>query len=198
MKTFNWQNYIQNYPDLKAAGITTRRQAIKHWVMHGQKENRTDKLNKVINLTKNKVLIIYVYYERKNEQKNQTNLAFFIKHGLNKANWSNIDITTLFVINGHQCEVLIPNEPDIFILKEDNCSDWEGWYNGIKYIENKYNTFIYNIFTHICLINCSAFGPYIKPNTFLHWLDPFFNKLNETGSVACSPCINLMPETEIH
>ena len=79
--------------------------------------------------------IIYVYYERINEQKNQTNLSFFLKYGLNENLWSKLNIETLIVVNGHQCEVVIPTKPNIFVLKEDNCSDWEGWYNGIKYLE---------------------------------------------------------------
>ena len=90
-------------------------------------------------IKKSKIGIIYVYYERINEQKNQTNLSYFIKYGLNEKLWCKLTIETLFVINGHQCEVVIPTKPNIFVLKEDNSSDWEGWYNGIRYLENKYN-----------------------------------------------------------
>ena len=36
-------------------------------------------VNPDVDFTKAKIGIIYVYYERKNEQKNQTNLSFFIK-----------------------------------------------------------------------------------------------------------------------
>jgi hypothetical protein len=118
-----------------------------------------------------KVCIIYVYYERKNEQKNQTNLSFFIKYGLDKSRWRNMDITTLLIINGKQCEVLIPERKDIFVLKEDNCSDWEGWNNGIKYFENKYKKPIYESFSHLCLINASSFGPVYEDGTDRHWLD---------------------------
>jgi len=143
-----------------------------------------------------KVCIIYVYYERKNEQKNQTNLSFFIKYGLDKSRWRDIDITTLFIINGHQCEVLIPQIEDIFVLKEDNCSDWEGWYNGIKYFENKYKKPIYESFSHLCLINASSFGPVYEDSKDRHWLDPFFNKMSIGNSIACSPCINYLQNTD--
>ena len=144
-----------------------------------------------------KICIIYVYYERKNEQKNQTNLSFFIKYGLDKSRWSDMDITTLFVINGKQCEVLIPEREDLFILKEDNCSDWEGWFNGIKYFENKYKEPIYESFTHLCLINASSFGPVYEDGMDRHWFDPFLNKMAETKSVACSPCLNLLPKEDL-
>ena len=98
-------------------------------------ENKEKIIETLPDIRNARIGIIYVYYERKNEQKNQTNLSFFIKYGLDNNMWCKMNISTLFVINGHQCEVLIPTKPDIYVLKEDNCSDWEGWYNGIKYFE---------------------------------------------------------------
>ena len=68
-----------------------------------------------------KIGIIYVYYERQNEQKNQTNLSFFLKYGLANDKWMNLNIESLFVINGHQCEVVFPKKPNIHVLKEYNC-----------------------------------------------------------------------------
>ena len=143
-----------------------------------------------------KICIIYVYYERKNQQKNQTNLSFFIKYGLDKSRWRDMDITTLLVINGHQCEVLIPKRNDLFVLKQDNCSDWEGWYDGIKYLENKYNKPIYQQFSHLCLINASSFGPVYEDASNKHWLDPFFDKMKEENSVICCPCSNMLPDSD--
>ena len=144
-----------------------------------------------------KVCIIYVYYERKNEQKNQTNLAFFIKYGLDKSRWRDMNITTLFVINGHQCEVLIPERDDIFVHKQDNCSDWEGWYNGFKYFEKKNEKPIYESFSYLCLINASSFGPVYEDSIDTHWLDPFLNKMKQEKSIICSPCANLLPDSDL-
>jgi hypothetical protein len=107
-----------------------------------------------------------------------------------------MNITTLIVINGHQCEVLIPEVYDIHILKEDNCSDWEGWANGIKYFEQISKKPIYKQFTHLCLINASAIGPIYEDGIDRHWLDPFLDKMKVTNSVACSPCINVMPNSD--
>ncbi len=42
----------------------------------------TIKSNTDVDFTKAKIGIIYVYYERKNEQKNQTNLSFYYKKAL--------------------------------------------------------------------------------------------------------------------
>ena len=159
--------------------------------------------NKLVDITKAKIGIIYVYYERINEQKNQTNLSFFIKYGLDKKIWSNLNITTLFVINGHMCDVLIPNNPNIHVLKEDNCSDWEGWYNGIKYFESIKKQKIWEIFDYLCLINASAMGPIYESNTndnmknnnSNHWLIPFYNKMVKDNAVICSPCISFLSST---
>ena len=148
--------------------------------------------NKLVDITKAKIGIIYVYYERKNEQKNQTNLSFFIKYGLDEKLWSNLNITTLFVINGHQCEVLIPSKPNIHVLKEDNCSDWEGWYNGIKYFEGAEKKNIWEIFDYLCLINASAIGPIYESNINHHWLMPFYNKMVKDNAVICSPCVSFL------
>ena len=155
------------------------------------KTNITPK-NKLVDITKAKIGIIYVYYERKNEQKNQTNLSFFIKYGLDEKLWSNLNITTLFVINGHRCEVLIPSKPNIHVLKEDNCSDWEGWYNGIKYFEGMEKKNIWEIFDYLCLINASAIGPIYESNRNDHWLIPFYNKMVKDNAVICSPCMSFL------
>lgn len=137
-----------------------------------------------------KIGIIYVYYERVNEQKNQTNLSFFLKYGLNEKLWINLNIETLIVVNGHQCEVIIPTKPNIHVLKEDNCSDFEGWYNGIKYFENKFSIPIWEKFDYLCLINAGALGPIYENNINDHWLLPFYNKMVKDNAVICSPSMS--------
>jgi hypothetical protein len=187
---FNSKEYLINYPELLRSGIDTHEKALDHYYNYGIQEGKTDHCSRL------KICIIYCYYERKNEQKNQTNLSFFIKYGLDKSRWKDMDITVLFVINGHQCEVLIPVQENIHILKEDNCSDWEGWYNGMKYMENKIGLPLYKNFSHLCLINCSAVGPIYENGIHTHWLDPFLNKLEQEQAVICSPCINFIKECD--
>ena len=153
-------------------------------------------MNTLPNIRGARIGIIYVYYERKNEQKNQTNLSFFIKYGLNDKLWAKLNISTLFVVNGHQCEVLIPTtKPNVYLLKEDNCSDWEGWYNGIKYFENTKGRKIWEQFDYLCLINAGAIGPIYEPNIKDHWLIPFYEKMVKDGAVVCSPCMSFLPNT---
>ena len=206
---FDWETYINNYEDLERAGINTKEKAWNHWITNGKRENRiyNTKIPKAVLAVSDpdnsqfiyiktaKIGIIYVYYERVNEQKNQTNLSFFIKYGLDEKLWSNLNISTLFVINGHQCEVLIPSKPNVYVLKEDNCSDWEGWYNGIKYFENSKGKKIWEIFDYLCLINAGAIGPIYESNIHDHWLIPFYNKMVKDNAVVCSPCMSFLPNT---
>lgn len=180
---FNPDIYRNNNSDLEDFNSIELQ---KHYIEYGIDEKR------VVNYIIPKICIIYVYYERKNEQKNQTNLAFFIKYGLDKNRWKNMDITTLIIINGKQCEVMIPEREDIIIIKQNNCSDWEGWYDGIKYMEEKHNKPIYKLFNHLCLINCGSSGPIYEEGIDRHWLDPFLEKMKKENSVICSPCCNIL------
>ncbi|MFA5166931.1 MAG: hypothetical protein WC530_00210 [Candidatus Omnitrophota bacterium] len=38
---FDWQTYVNNYEDLRAAGIDTKEKAIEHWLKQGKREGRT-------------------------------------------------------------------------------------------------------------------------------------------------------------
>jgi hypothetical protein len=128
-------------------------------------------VNRLIPTTYNKTCIIYLYNERINDTQNQTNLAFFIKYGLDPSRWCNANITILVVINGRQCEVLLPSTDNIHVLYQDTHSNDEGWQAGIKYFENKYTDNIHSIFSHLCLLNSSNFGPVYEDNTNSHWVD---------------------------
>jgi hypothetical protein len=44
--SFNWKQYLTNYPDLQVAGINTSKSAYRHYMTHGISEGRTD--NKII------------------------------------------------------------------------------------------------------------------------------------------------------
>lgn len=143
-------------------------------------------------LDDSKILLIYVYYEKKNQTKNQTNLAFFLKYGLDKRNWKNLDITCVLIVNGDNSEVMIPNLENLHVVynNSNNYSDYEGWYDGISYIKNKNNAPIHLIYDYMALINASSSGPFMDENSNSHWLYPFYDKIVSSNSVACSPYIN--------
>lgn len=50
METFNWNQYLLNYEDLRKAGIKSRQMAVKHFVLFGRAEGRTDKSNRKYNV----------------------------------------------------------------------------------------------------------------------------------------------------
>ena len=156
------------------------------------------KRSRIIEKVKEKICIIYVYYERKNEQKNQTNLAFFIKYGLDKSRWKDMDITTLLIINGSQCEVMIPERDDIIVWKRDHNGEYDiGSYRlGIEYLEQKYNKLFYKIFNYLFIMNAGISGPIYNEDKMKHWLDPFLNKMKTENSVICSPVINFLKHTD--
>ena len=150
------------------------------------------------NYSTKSVLLIYTYYSRPNEQKNETNLSFFLKYGLDTNRWrKNVKITTLIVLNKSISEVLIPRREDIHVLKADTDSDWGGWKKGIEYIQNIFKKPIYDVFDYLSLVNASAFGPVYENTGNCHWLDPFFNKLEEENSVICCPCSNILPQSDL-
>ena len=155
---------------------------VTHYINNGKQEGR------ICSISLQKICIIYIYYEIKNKQQNQNNLAFFIKYGLDKSRWRDMNITTLFIIKGQQCEVVLPNMDNVHILYNTNKHDDETLYKtGIDYFTNKYNTTICNLFTHVCLINGSNFGPnYANTNKYCHWLDPLINgsSINNTSQIC--------------
>uniref|UniRef100_A0A6C0KW97 Uncharacterized protein n=1 Tax=viral metagenome TaxID=1070528 RepID=A0A6C0KW97_9ZZZZ len=144
-------------------------------------------------LKDSKICLIYAYYERKNQEKNQTNLSFFINYGLDKSKWLNLDITTVFVINSTQCSVKIPKRNDIHVIYNDSneYSDYEGWHDGIIYLCKLNNQSLWKTYDYMCLINSGPCGPIMDEDINNHWLYPFYEKMKLTSSIACSPYINL-------
>ena len=214
--TFDWKYYIGEYIDLRNANVLTHKRAWKHWRLYGRKENRKSRSimegkkakaaeraareqaareqaareqAKAAERAKLKICIIYVYYERKNEQKNQANLAFFIKYGLDKSRWRDMDITTLIMINGHQCEVTLPDHPKFHIQYVDYVDNNDNLYKqGIDYLNTKYGTIdLKTRFSSLYLLNSNSFGPIYHEGKERHWTDELTNnshlysKMNDTN-----------------
>ena len=51
MSSFNWEQYLENYPDLKDACIFTQQQVLTHYQRYGKSEGRVDTYNATINNT---------------------------------------------------------------------------------------------------------------------------------------------------
>ena len=190
---FDIDFYKSRHPDLHNMNPA---QLVNHYIEYGKQEGRICNKKFIFDTSRQQICIIYVYYERKNEQKNQTNLAFFIKYGLDKTRWRNMDITTLIMINGHQCELLIPTMENVHILYNSNEYDVITQKKGIQYFENLYNTPFYNSFTHLLIMNCGVIGPIYEEGLDRHWLDQFLNKLTN-NTVICSPCINFLKKKDV-
>lgn len=145
--------------------------------------------------TTHNICIIYPYYEKKNHTKNQTNLAYFLKYGMDKTLWrKNIHVTLLLIINGHNCELNLPVRDDIMIWKRDYNNEYDiGSYKlGIEYIESIHQEKLYDVYDYLFIMNSSVMGPFCKSDNNTHWLDPFINKIEQEDSVICSPVINFL------
>ena len=78
--------------------------------------------NKLIENKKFNIAIIYVFYNRPGEQKNETNLALFIKQAILK------DKQNLYlIILNSTCEILFPKQDNLIIINNNNYYDFEAW-----------------------------------------------------------------------
>ena len=145
-----------------------------------------------------KSIILYSYYQRNNEYKNQVNFDYFMKYGYKTTN------NSLFVIIINNYSEFsenyinnikkLNNTNELLLIHTNLDNDFESWNFAIKFIEEKFNEKIYNLTDYLCLTNCSIFGPIIKSEC--DWVDIFINKLNTEHSVACSPMLNYLPEID--
>lgn len=190
IKRFDCDYYKNQNIDLK---FYNNVELFKHYIKHGQFENRKIKIDNFFINSKpivdyksslifnsinihNKIGLIYVYYERKSETFNQSNLAYFLRkiYLINNCEF-------LFIINDYNCEVNIQDKSNINVMKKDNSSDFEAYLDGIKFFERKYSKNIYEIFDNLVFMNCSVSGPFSNSN----WLTPFINKLNNNTVCVC-------------
>jgi hypothetical protein len=110
----------------------------------------------------NNTLIIYCYYEKNEEYKN--NLIYFLNNGLENNN------DYIFVING-QTTINIPKYDNINIIKRENIGyDFSAYGEALKNINlDKYKYFFF--------INTSVKGPFIPNYINISWTEPFKNLL---------------------
>ena len=181
---FNWAFYLIKY---NIQNIRNLDDLWNYYVLNHIKNKPLIDLNKTVkfnNLNINQKIIydnhlpltgiIYVYYNRKNELKNETNLAFFIRQAvLNDS--KNI---YLFIINNYLTEVEIPRQSNVFILKNNNCYDIESYGLGIRHLLNHHK----NI-ERFVLMNSGVIGPFHKN---INWLYKFEHKLNIDNAIMCS------------
>lgn len=198
VKEFDYVYYLKNNSDIIINNINyldINLYAWKHYLYHGYFEGKTYNVNHKntyldnVNLNNKKTLIIYVYYNRPGEYKNETNLSFFINQTIKKRDSIKDNIEFLFIINNYYTEVNIPTQKNINILKNKNCFDFEAYLTGIRYMENKYSNKINNLYNYVMFMNCSCTGPFTINNDF--WLKPFINKLNDF-TVCCTSILTLI------
>ena len=193
---FNWLFYSIKYDDLK---FKTIEQLWQHYIYFGIKEKRQLNFNTIANYDISKMsvnmkfiyvpeinkfsgvpktAIIYVYYNRQGELANETNLAFFIREAVLKDTINDY----LIIINNKICEIIFPQQKNLFIFKNNNCYDFEAYGLGINYFKHKYGN-DFNKIKRFVIMNCSVVGPFYNNG---HWLDKFEQKLIKDEAILCS------------
>ena len=183
---FNHLYYINTNSELN---LKDKDSAWHHYIHCGKSESRLIKpLKRDINkFTK---VVIYVYYCRPNEQRNEINLSFFIRQTVLKD--LNDSIMYLFIINNEINEVIIPKKNNVFIIKNKNCFDFEAYGLGVNYIKYLFSDSFQNI-KRIVLINSSVTGPFYNDE---NWLDKFEENLQNENSDACSHIMYKLKEPD--
>ena len=186
---FDYEFYKEYYEDLKILENLNNDELWKHYLYYGSIEKRYINSNfDIIKVDYTKLLkyninpistgIIYVYYNRPEEYKNETNLKFFIYKTIETRDIIKDNLEFLFIINNYFVEVTIPEHKLINVLENKNCLDFDAYLTGMDYFTNKYKKRIDDIFDNILFINCSITGPFSKD---IFWLDPFYNKMNNSN-----------------
>ena len=188
---FNFEDYNNRYKLYDNLTNENKLNIFKHWntigIFNGNYFNKnSNKDNNIFCLLNNnrKTAIIYVYYNRKNEYFNETNLSFFIRQTILKEDEEHSNKHYLFYINNKICEINFPIRKNVEVIYNNNCFDFDAYGQGINYLKQKFINF-YTEFSHILLMNCSVTGPFLNDNSS-DWLEKFNNQLNTTNSTVCS------------
>ena len=114
------------------------------------------------NNNNNNYCCVYAYYEKNDLYK--TNFQYFLENGL----LDNVDY--YIIINGN-CSVILPDNPNIKILKRENKGfDFGAYSYAIKHMDKKYDYYFF--------LNTSVKGPYVRDKTkpWIHYFLELFNK----------------------
>jgi hypothetical protein len=170
---FNWKTYVQNYEDLRKAGINNERKAKTHWEIYGKKEGRTFQKFTNIVTSKNSNISNELIKEKKDTVNHSYNWEKYILSLKEK-----MDNTSKENFDWESYKKLYPNLLDL--NKQDDC--WNHWSN-IGKNENKicvnilnddaYNLFDYELYKYLY----PEFTNFNKVEAFTHWINyGFFEK----------------------
>ncbi len=184
---FNWEKYIEDNPDIKAAGINTKESVLSHYINYGEKEGRI--LDKIINdhyiihithqfgggtmtyinnlisiLTEYKHIIIYINNNKSiiNSIESYNIKYCFVHHSLYNGE-NGFEIATAFfndIINIPKLFIV----HDYFLLYPNNPNPLNKFMNENKPTTNNINNAINYLsnFNHVLFNSKSTYDNYIK------------------------------------
>ena len=167
MDAFNWLQYLNNYSDLRAAGIKDQQGAYRHYLKYGKKEGRIDQ---VIPNDNNKLANFGIII---NSCKKFYNL--YIPRILNQLLLNNFPVDNIVVVVG----------------QSDKNEDSQ--YNGIKIINVTYTGLNFSSMIHMVenidfYLNKNLKTWLVLPDTievtknFYNLISPYVNKMEEQDS----------------
>jgi hypothetical protein len=127
--------------------------------------------------------IIYNYLEN---NENKTHLSFFLKYGIDQWESYMNNITYLFLIRGGQCEVMIPNQTNIYVVNYVYETTEETWKHGLYHLENLFGCDWFRRFDFLFFMDANVMGPLCEISPKHHWLEPFYNSLRKEKGTPCS------------
>jgi len=114
-----------------------------------------------------KYLILYVYFETEDSK---LNLEFFLKNGVVSID----DREFVFIIKGHKCSVVFPEQKNVKTIKMSNIAhDFGGWTMGLSNVD-------ISQYSHFIFLNDTVRGPFIPrylPKE--SWVKCFTSLLND-------------------
>ena len=137
------------------------------WERHVQEFTLTASRTQYKNLSGDRPLILYSYYETINAR---INAVFFIRHGLHSA------ADFIFIINGESniSDLLPPNAPNIKVVHRKNeCFDI-GSFGDVLLANNKE---LLKKYTKFILMNASIRGPFLPKWSSDCWSDLYLQKI---------------------
>jgi hypothetical protein len=107
------------------------------------------------------------------------NFDFFVQTGI----INDPNILFIFVINGHNCSIEIPDYENCVILKRDNIGyDFGAHRASLDYLTDLYSCSVKDIpFDYFIFMNCGVIGPFL-PKYYpknVHWTTIFTDNLND-------------------
>ncbi len=154
-------------------------------VLHNSNKNHFQVNYPMKDFAKNpRSLVVYTYYK---SESSDYNLNFYSKVGV--VNDPNVDY--IIVINGHTCDIPLPNLPNLTVIQRENVGfDFGGHKAALEHVKKLGKEYSYYFF-----MNSGVLGPFLTDDSpkDAHWTTIFTKKITNRVKLV-STCISCIPD----